>query len=344
MVSTAAQVYPAFVSAFIFQASSISVLPFLTFSESSLVHLVTSSTLLCQLSIIGQLDITEISPLQDLKQLILLYSYKNNITDIGLLQNLKNLVEIQLSKNQISDITPLNFLHKLQKLYLDDNLIIDLSPLRYLINLETLSLDNNRISDISALRLLVHLKQLLISNDDETSQIGNNTITDISPLKNLVNLNILQLQNNQIVDLSPLDKIDDLTVLNVKNNKVCDLSVIYSKINRQKFSVKQINFRDNYIDDECSHSSEAAHIFGDQKEPTSELLMMSRNMKCFFMQNNKVEEMFIKYYNLKFNFKRNRKTFIEKVSKLNQKLQNIQLYFSSAIAAQFQLYSVCNDQ
>ncbi|CAL6003336.1 Hypothetical_protein [Hexamita inflata] len=51
MVSTAGQVYPAFVSAFISQASSISVLPFLTFSESSLVHLVTSSTLLCWLSI-----------------------------------------------------------------------------------------------------------------------------------------------------------------------------------------------------------------------------------------------------------------------------------------------------
>ncbi|CAL6095050.1 Hypothetical_protein [Hexamita inflata] len=51
MVSTVGQVYPAFVSAFISQASSISVLPFLTFSESSLEHLVTSSTLLCQLSI-----------------------------------------------------------------------------------------------------------------------------------------------------------------------------------------------------------------------------------------------------------------------------------------------------
>ncbi|CAL6050137.1 Hypothetical_protein [Hexamita inflata] len=49
MVSTVGQVYPAFVSAFISSASSISVL--YESSESSLVHLVTSSTLLCQLSI-----------------------------------------------------------------------------------------------------------------------------------------------------------------------------------------------------------------------------------------------------------------------------------------------------
>ncbi|CAL5990732.1 Hypothetical_protein [Hexamita inflata] len=49
MVSTVGQVYPAFVSASISQASSISVL--YESSESSLVHLVTSSTLLCQLSI-----------------------------------------------------------------------------------------------------------------------------------------------------------------------------------------------------------------------------------------------------------------------------------------------------
>ncbi|CAL6066474.1 leucine-rich_repeat domain-containing protein [Hexamita inflata] len=160
----------------------------------------------------------------------------------------------------------------------------------------------------------------------------------------MVNLNILHLQNNQIVDLSPLDKIDDLTALNVKNNKVCDLSVIYSKINRQKFSVKQINFHNNYVDDECSHSSQAAHIFGEQKEPTSELLILSRNMKCFYLENNIVVEIYKQYYDLKVNFKRNKITFIGKVNQLNQKLQNIQLYFSSAIAAQFQLYSVCNDQ
>ncbi|CAL6066496.1 leucine-rich_repeat domain-containing protein [Hexamita inflata] len=160
----------------------------------------------------------------------------------------------------------------------------------------------------------------------------------------MVNLNILHLQNNQIVDLSPLDKIDDLTVLNLQNNKISDLSVIYSIINRQKFSVKYISFHDNYVDDECSHSSEAAHIFGEQKQPTSELLILSRNMKCFFLQNNKVEEIYKQYYDLKVNFKRNKITFIKKVNQLNQQLQNIQLYFSSAIAAQFQLYSFCNDQ
>ncbi|CAL6015045.1 Hypothetical_protein [Hexamita inflata] len=74
-------VYPAFVSALISQASSISFLPFLTFSESSLVHLVTSSTLLCQLSIHQLLRVDFSS---EYEHLIIFLSQIGTLTDITL--------------------------------------------------------------------------------------------------------------------------------------------------------------------------------------------------------------------------------------------------------------------
>ncbi|CAL6085385.1 Hypothetical_protein [Hexamita inflata] len=142
----------------------------------------------------------------------------------------------------------------------------------------------------------------------------------------------LYIGGNQLFDISAISLVDNQNVLQIRVKQIdyiqCDSGQFYT----------------NYIDDEYLHISEATQLFGVYKVQTSEMRTLSPEMKCFFLQNNIVEEIYKQYYDLKVNFKRTRKTFIKNVNKLNKKVQNIQLYFPSAIVAQFQLCSVCDDQ
>ncbi|MYA98488.1 hypothetical protein F4X90_02240, partial [Candidatus Poribacteria bacterium] len=81
-----------------------------------------------------------------------------NISDISLLAELKNLVSLDLRNNNISDISPLAELIQLTSLVLQNNNISDVSPLAELTQLNSLNLQNNNISDVSPLVGLINLK------------------------------------------------------------------------------------------------------------------------------------------------------------------------------------------
>ena len=101
----------------------------------------------------------------------------NNISDISPLKNLRNLLGLDLNGNNISDISPLKNLRKLRKLDLDGNNISDISPLKNLTDLVVLYLDGNNISDISPLKNLTKLQTLFLRN---------NKISDFSPIAGLI--------------------------------------------------------------------------------------------------------------------------------------------------------------
>ena len=81
-----------------------------------------------------------------------------NISDLSLLAELKNLVSLDLRNNNISDISPLAELIQLNSLNLQNNNISDVSPLAELTQLNSLNLQNNNISDVSSLVGLINLK------------------------------------------------------------------------------------------------------------------------------------------------------------------------------------------
>jgi predicted HNH restriction endonuclease len=90
---------------------------------------------------------------------------KNNITDISVLKNLSNLIKLDLRKNKIADISALKNLSKLVKLDLGKNQITDISALKNLPNLTKLRLDkihlqrNNNISNfLKGLSLNLEIK------------------------------------------------------------------------------------------------------------------------------------------------------------------------------------------
>ena len=74
-----------------------------------------------------------------------LYLYNNQISDISALSVLRNLIGLSLSGNQISDISALSGLTNLTHLYLYDNQISDISAMSGLTNLEALHLNKNPV-------------------------------------------------------------------------------------------------------------------------------------------------------------------------------------------------------
>ena len=103
----------------------------------------------------------------------LLYLNDNNITDISAVSGLTNLIRLSLSRTSISDISPLVGLTNLRLLYLSHNNITDISAVSGLTNLADLYLDGNDITDISVVSGLTNLRILLFRG---------NSISDLSPL------------------------------------------------------------------------------------------------------------------------------------------------------------------
>lgn len=175
-------------------------------------------------------QISDLTPLKTLPNLIELFLGNNQITDISPLQSLPKLTKIELSYNQITDISPLESLTSLEFLWLRDNQITDLAPLQSLTNLSVLNLRNNKITDIRSLQSLINLQRLDLSGPTpivpryQPGGSATGLLSDLSPLQTLVNLRRLELDNNQIRDISPLKSLILLGYLSLNNNLISDIS------------------------------------------------------------------------------------------------------------------------
>jgi hypothetical protein len=131
------------------------------------------------LELIGELAYSDFMQIQYLTDLTFLVMGQNNISNLTPLAGLTNLIELLIVDNNVSDLTPLAGLTNLRFLRLDSNRIIDVAPLAGLTNLDILYLGDNRISDITPLAKLVFLKEL---------DLRGNNITDWSPVSHIENV------------------------------------------------------------------------------------------------------------------------------------------------------------
>jgi hypothetical protein len=129
---------------------------------------------------------------------VLLDIRSKNITDLTPLAGLTNLVELQIGLNQITDLTPLVGLTKLEHVAIGGNQITDLTPLAGWTEMHTLGLDRNQITDLKPLAGLKELKTL---------GLGVNQITDLTPLAGLTKLESLRLQYNPNLTKVEIDKL-----------------------------------------------------------------------------------------------------------------------------------------
>jgi small GTP-binding protein len=140
-----------------------------------------------------------------------------NLSDISVLSGLTQLINLNLSDNDVSDISSLSGLAQLTTLSLRNTHVSDISVLSGLTQLTTLSLRNTHVSDMSVLSGLTQLTSLNLSNTE---------LSDLNVLSGLTQLTSLNLSNTELSDLNVLSGLTQLTSLDLSYNKLSDISVL----------------------------------------------------------------------------------------------------------------------
>ena len=181
-----------------------------------------------------------------LQQLTALYALDhlslkdNQISDITPLRELKGLDELDLSGNRIRNTQALAELDSLRSLNLDRNPLTDCAELRSLRFLTSLSIVDTGVEEGAVYALAESLPDCAIRfgtsgaeklfftgevfqlNTAELS-LSQKSLTDISMLQGFTELKILNLSDNEITDIRPLMELSKLEKLNINNNTVSDL-------------------------------------------------------------------------------------------------------------------------
>ncbi len=98
--------------------------------------------------------LTSVSALASLKNLRVLYLYKNSIKDISPLKGLTKLEVLSINTNKVSNISTLSGLTYLTELYIRENTITDYTPVAKLKNLNILYLKGNKSVNYSKLQTI----------------------------------------------------------------------------------------------------------------------------------------------------------------------------------------------
>jgi len=211
-------------------------------------------------------QITDISPLRNMSDLVALDLVGNQLDDISPLRRLTNLTILNVGGDGLSDITVLRYFTNLTELGLSNVDVENLSPISGLTNLTMLNIwgtqGNLDISAISQLTNLTSLMLLSVETDDFTpvgnlmnlEQIilgnayhlrnisflsnlaktetllisGGVNIEDYTPIGSLSGLVVLSIDGSKIIDSTvlPLDRLTNLQVLSLANNQIISLPML----------------------------------------------------------------------------------------------------------------------
>jgi Leucine-rich repeat (LRR) protein len=200
-------------------------------------------------------QLTDISPLSALTQLSALILYGAQVTDISPLSTLTQLSILYLSGAQVTDISPLSTLTQLRMLYLSETKVMDILPLSSLTQLEELDLSETQVTDILPLSSLTQLEELDLSETQVTDilplssltqlkelDLSETQVTDILPLSSLTQLKELDLSETQVTDILPLSTLTQLRILYLSETQVTDISPLnpLSQLTRLYLSGTQV--------------------------------------------------------------------------------------------------------
>lgn len=159
---------------------------------------------------ITELDITDLSPLQNLTELEYIFLNYTEVRSLEPLRGLTSLRALDAPGNRITDIDALRELSNLTRLDLYDNEITDIGALGGLTGLKKLSLGGNNIRNFSPLAGLTGLTELLLQASE---------LDDIDMLRGLTELECLLLFDNNITDIDALRGLTHLTYLDLEENE-----------------------------------------------------------------------------------------------------------------------------
>jgi internalin A len=178
--------------------------------------------------------------LEHCTDLMLIDLGNNEITDLTPIANLKKLQSVSLAHNKIVDLKPLENLTAMQLLDVSDNEVSDLAPLSGMFNLRTLYVANNQLTTLQPISELTKMWSL------DASQ---NQIVDLTPLAKLTWLTSLNLDQNKITALDPLKSIKDLDLLIVSKNQITDFGTLVSMCEEDAKGERKFSpYLDVYLD------------------------------------------------------------------------------------------------
>lgn len=139
-----------------------------------------------------------------------------NVTGLNNLSNLKSLAvnNCNLTNENLTEIT--SNLNNLEYLSVNNNKINNLDFLSNCNNLNTLYASSNEINDITGLTNITAFNELDLSN---------NNIDDITCLENIIYIGNLNISNNNIKNILIFDKIRILDNVDISNNKITDVGL-----------------------------------------------------------------------------------------------------------------------
>ncbi len=238
-----------------------------------------------RLSRCGLVNITSLSPLENLEDLDLSY---NSISDINALSGMKYLRQLNLRSNAVSSLESLKFAAKLHILDISENNIPSLAPLSNCTQMEKLTADDNDISDIGVVAKMPELTILCASR---------NMIFDASAVASCTAMTRLELADNSLTAIDMIADMPQLSYLDISHNLVaeipalnvetCRLSSFYASYNKLEsvahlaglleLTYVNVDYNDNIEDIECltpCHMLVQVDAFGTKVEKVEALLNM----------------------------------------------------------------------
>lgn len=229
-----------------------------SFLDNNSIEILGELSSLKKLSIQGNTDVTDITPLYALGNLVYLDISNTKVDDISSIDRLTLLESLDISNTEIKSLDSIKNLEKLNTLKMNKLKLLDVSTIALPERLETLECNSNGLNSlefIASAKSLLNLKSAnnnitdlidinrykLASIDLSHNKISNlsgiqtdfisslnlsyNNISDISPLAGIKAYEV-RLGNNKISDISIFKGNSQLGIFEINNNQIEDISVL----------------------------------------------------------------------------------------------------------------------
>ena len=213
-----------------------------------------------EIDLSGSSIITDLRPLDQLKDLQKLDISSSDITDLFPIRNLTTLEFLDCSNTKVENLRPLKYSKSLKELYINNTPINSITVIENFDKLELLHLEQTVIDSLPSIDKLVNLKDLNLSSTNLVRldsikylkslrylNLSNTSVDNLEPISTLKNLQKLTFNQTNIKDLAPLKGLDNLEEIIFENSDIDNvmalkdlekLKVIYAddaKINLENF-------------------------------------------------------------------------------------------------------------
>ncbi len=187
----------------------------------------------------GSKIITDLKPLDELKNLKKLDISSSDIVDLFPIRNLTTIEYLNCSNTMVENLNPLKYSKSLKELFLSNTPVTSIMVIENFSQLETLHLEQTVIDSLPSIDKLVNLKELncastnLVTLDSikylkslEIIDFSKTSVEHLEPISNLEHLKEIVLNETSVVTLEPLKASTSIEVLNFENTKIDDLNAL----------------------------------------------------------------------------------------------------------------------